>query len=73
MRKEKKTSEQRTLFPEEKEFLERKMSIERKLVTGGYESLSEMATNINGGDPSKDIKQIVFKNMMRIMLREFNA
>ena len=49
------------------------MSIERKLVTGGYESLSEMATDINGGVPSKDIEQIVFKNMMRIMLREFNA
>ena len=61
------------LSPEKKEFFERKMSIERKLVTGGYEFLSEMATNINGGVPSKDIEQIVFKNMMRIMLREFNA
>ena len=40
---------------------------------GSYASLSEMATDINDGRESKEIERILFKNMMKIMLREFNA
>ena len=32
----------------------------------------EMATDINGGQPSKTIEEIIFKNMMKIMVSEFN-
>ena len=32
----------------------------------------EMATDINDGVPSKAIEEIIFKNMMKIMLEKFN-
>ena len=53
--------------------LDEKMEIERKLLSGEYNSLYEMAVDMNGGTPSKEIEKIIFKNMMRIMLKEFNA
>ena len=31
-----------------------------------------MATDINGSQPSKTIEEIIFKNMMKIMVNEFN-
>ena len=31
-----------------------------------------MATDINGSQPSKTIEEIIFKNMMKIMVSEFN-
>ena len=40
---------------------------------GAYESLYDMATDINDGKPSKEIENVIFKNMMKIMLHEFNA
>ena len=49
------------------------MVMEKKLMSGEYDSLNEMATDLNGGNPSKDIEQIIFENMMKIMLKEFNA
>ena len=71
--KEKKILEKGTLTPEERTFLGKKMSIEKKLMSGGYESLYEMACDINDGRPSKEIGGVIFKNMMKIMLPEFNA
>ena len=65
--------EKGTLTSEEKEFLDKKISIEKKLMSGEYGSLNEMATNIDGGTPSKEIETVIFKNMMKIMLREFNC
>ena len=50
-----------------------KITIEKKLMSDEYESLNEMATDINGGTPSKEIEQVIFKNMMKIMLKEFNC
>ena len=47
--------------------------MEKKLMSGEYDSLNEMVTDLNGGNPSKDIEQIIFENMMKIMLKEFNA
>ena len=47
------------------------ISIEKKLMSGAYELLNEMATDINGGTPSKEIEQIIFENMIKIMLKEF--
>ena len=70
---EKNFLEKGTLTSEEKEFLDKKISIEKKLMSGEYGSLNEMATNINGGTPSKEIETVIFKNMMKIMLREFNC
>ena len=70
---EKKILEKRTLTPKEKEFLDKKVSIKKKLMSGEYGSLNEMATNIDGGTPSKEIETVIFKNMMKIMLREFNC
>ena len=31
-----------------------------------------MATDINGSQPSKTIEEIIFKNMMKIMVNQFN-
>ena len=50
-----------------------KITIEKKLMSGEYESLNEMTTDINGGTPSKEIEQVIFKNMMKIMLKEFHC
>ena len=49
--------------------LEEKMEIERKLLSGEYNSLYEMAVDMNGGTPSEEIEKIILKNMMRIMLK----
>ena len=38
-----------------------------------YGSLNEMATDINGETPSREIETVIFKNMMKIMLRQFNC
>ena len=73
MRKEEKILEKGTLIPEEKTFLEKKMLMEKKLMSGEYGSLEEMAIDINQGNSSKGIEQIIFKNMMKIMLKEFNC
>ena len=70
---EKKISENETLTPEEKTFLDKKMLIEKKLMIREYGSLNKMATDINGGIPSKEIEQVIFKNMIKIMLKEFNC
>ena len=52
--------------------LKKKKKIEEKLLGGKYENLRDMATDINGGQPSKAVKQIIFRNMMKIVLNEFN-
>ena len=51
---------------------EEKKKIEQKLSSGQYATLSEMATDINDGQPSKLVEEILFKNMMRIMRQEAN-
>ena len=61
---EKKFLEKGTLTPEEKEFLDKKISMEKQLMCGEYGSLNEMATDINGGTPSKEIETVIFKNMI---------
>ena len=73
MVEEKKILLKRTVTPNEAKFLNKKMEIEKKLVSGEYKSLAEMATDINGGTPCKEIDDIIFQNMMKIMIREFNA
>lgn len=64
---EKRILKKRTLTPEEKKFLE------KKLMAGEYKSLFDMATDINDGKPTKEIENIIFKNMIKIMLNEFSA
>ena len=49
------------------------MLMEKKLMSGEYGSLEEMAIDINQGNSSKGIEQIISKNMMKIMLKEFNC
>ena len=66
----KKILEKGSVTPEK---MDLKISIEKKLMSGEYESLNEMARDINGGTPSKEIEQVIFKNMMKIMLKEFNC
>ena len=66
----KKILEKGSVTPKE---MDLKISIEKKLMSGEYESLNEMARDINGGTPSKEIEQVIFKNMMKIMLKEFNC
>ena len=44
-----------------------------KLMSGKYATLNEMATDINGGHQSKVVEDIIFKNMMKIMIAKFNA
>lgn len=48
------------------------MGIEKKLMREEYNCQAEMATDINGGTPCKEIEDIIFRNMMKIMIREFN-
>ena len=64
---EKRILKKRTLTPEEKEFLE------KKLMAGEYKSLFDMATDINDGKTTKEIENIIFKNMMKILLNEFST
>ena len=45
------------------------MNIEKKLMIGEYINLRKMATNINDGTPSKEIEDVVFRDIM--MLNEF--
>ena len=66
----KKILEKGSMTPEK---MDLKISIEKKLMSGEYESLNEMARDINGGTLSKEIEQVIFKNMMKIMLKEFNC
>ena len=42
-------------------------------MSGECRSLEEMAIDINRGNPSKEIEQIIFKNMVKTMLKEFNC
>ena len=51
---------------------EEKRKTERRLFSGKYKNITKMATDINGGQPSKAIEEIIFKNMMKIMVNEFN-
>ena len=51
---------------------EEKNIIEQKLLSGQYPDLASMATNINGGVPSKVIEEVIFQNMMKIMLVELS-
>lgn len=51
---------------------EEKRITERKLFSGKYKNITEMVTDINGGQPLKTIEEIIFKNMMKIMVNEFN-
>ena len=39
---------------------------------GKYQNIQEMATDINDRKPSKEIEKVIFCNMMKIMLNEFN-
>ena len=55
----------------EKSFLDKNMNIEKKLMIGEYINLRKMATNINDGTPSKEIEDVVFRDIMKIMLNEF--
>ena len=41
----------------------KKKSTEKKLMSGAYESLYDMATDINDSKPSKEIDSVIFKNM----------
>ena len=52
--------------------VEEKNIIEEKLLSGKDETISEMATDINGGQPSEEIEKIAFRNMMTIMLKKFD-
>ena len=63
--------EKRTLTSKEKSFLDKNMNIEKKLMIGEYSNLRKMATNINDGTPSKEIEDVVFRDIMKIMLNEF--
>ena len=38
-------------------------------MSGEYESIYEMAADMNGGTPTKEIEKVIFKNIMRIMLK----
>ena len=44
-------------------------TVVEKLLFGEYETLSEMATDVNGGQESKLIEKILYKQM-RKLLRE---
>ena len=56
MEEEKKILEKGTLTPEEKEFLDKKISIEKKLMSGEYGSLNEWQQTSMGGHPLKKLK-----------------
>ena len=59
------TTHQRCLAPHSFEFQKKKKKakVYNKLMNGNYQTLEEMDTNINGGQKSKAIEQIVYKNM----------
>lgn len=38
-----------------------------KLLFGEYESLEEMATNVNGGQKSELIEHLLYKQMMKLL------
>lgn len=69
---EKKILEKGTLMPTERAFFKKNVH-QKDVDEGAYESLYEMMCNINDGRASKEIENFIFKNMMEIMLREFNA
>ena len=73
MKEEEKTLEKGLLTLEEEQFFLKKMLIEKKLMSGEYGLLNKMVTDINGGTPSKEIETIIFKNMMKFMLKECNC
>ena len=50
---------------------DQKQRIEENLLSGQYETIHEMAMDINDGVPSKIIEDVIFKNMMK-MLQKFN-
>lgn len=50
----------------------KKRIVEEKLLSGQYANLRDMATDINDGRPSKVIEEIIFHNMINIMLQKFN-
>ena len=68
----KKILDKETLSNEERLFLTKKINIEKKLMGGKYQNIQEMATDINDRKPSKEIEKFIFRNMMKIMLNEFN-
>ena len=68
----KKILDKETLYNEERLFLTKKINIEKKLMSGKYQNIQEMATDINDRKPSKEIEKVIFRNMMKIMLNEFN-
>lgn len=68
----KKILDKETLSNEERLFLTKKINIEKKLMDGKYQNIQEMATDINDRKPSKEIEKVIFRNMMKIMLNEFN-
>ena len=49
---------------------DQKQRIEENLLSGQYETIQEMAMDINDGVPSKIIEDVIFKNMK--MLQKFN-
>ena len=68
------TNEQETLQKLKCDHTEQEKNIiEQKLLSGQYPDLATIATNINGGVPSKVIEDIIFQNMMKIMLAELNC
>ena len=73
MTKEKNILLKGTVTPNEAKFLNKKMGIEKKIMSGKYNSLAKLATDTNGGHPCKEIEDIVFQNMMKIMIHEFNS
>ena len=46
-----------TAHKEEKKFLDKKISREKKLSSGQYSSLAEMATDINGGSHQRKLSR----------------
>ena len=56
--------------PEERDFIEIKMMIERKLTRGGYSSFCEMTTDITNGRPSKEIDFFFVAKNMDIFRKE---
>ena len=41
-------------------------------MSGKYPSLKDMAKNINDGQPPKMVEDVIFKNMMKNMIKKFN-
>ena len=49
------------------EIFEDKEKILNKLIFGEYNSLSDMATDINGGQKSELVEKILYKQMRRLL------